>query len=247
MTTQINLRMLHAVSLAASKEETRYYLNGVLIECTPDHVTYVATDGHRLYCARETLARVKTGEYQNGVQANDVLGNWIVPMDVCRTFKPHKRGANYHQDVATLSRDGAAELRLQSVNGTQVFKPIDGSFPDWRRVMSRDMSGLIETKHNKEGSKPEAITFNPDYLVSLTKFAEMLEAGKPLIAFNGTGPAGVVFPGAEHALAVLMPMRCSTQAEIVPQWHGRFDSLVRSDMAPREAANAETEFAEAAE
>lgn len=46
-----NPAFLAAASLFVSKEETRYYLNGVLIEPAPQGgVFLVATDGHRLVC-----------------------------------------------------------------------------------------------------------------------------------------------------------------------------------------------------
>ena len=41
-------RLIARSGYAASTEETRPQLNGVLLQCTPAQITFVATDGHRL-------------------------------------------------------------------------------------------------------------------------------------------------------------------------------------------------------
>ena len=41
-------RLIARSAYAASNEETRPQLNGVLLQCTPKQITFVATDGHRL-------------------------------------------------------------------------------------------------------------------------------------------------------------------------------------------------------
>jgi DNA polymerase III sliding clamp (beta) subunit (PCNA family) len=41
--------------LFASDEETRYYLKGVHLLRRGDHLRITATDGHRLFCAMQTL------------------------------------------------------------------------------------------------------------------------------------------------------------------------------------------------
>ena len=41
-------RLIARSAYASSNEETRPQLNGVLLQCTPQQITFVATDGHRL-------------------------------------------------------------------------------------------------------------------------------------------------------------------------------------------------------
>src|SRR4051812_43815958 len=53
LTSTINLRILAAAVPFASKDETRYYLNGVCLEIEPRAVTYIATDGHRMIAYRD--------------------------------------------------------------------------------------------------------------------------------------------------------------------------------------------------
>jgi DNA polymerase-3 subunit beta len=40
-------RLIDAVSFSMAQQDVRYYLNGMLLEITPDFVRTVATDGHR--------------------------------------------------------------------------------------------------------------------------------------------------------------------------------------------------------
>ena len=49
----LNIRALRAVLVAVSTEETRYYLNGINLEFTPDGVIMAATDGHRMIVLRQ--------------------------------------------------------------------------------------------------------------------------------------------------------------------------------------------------
>lgn len=225
MTTQINLRTLAAVSLVASNEETRYYLNGVLIEARADSVTYVATDGHRLIAVRDDLAK--------DAPRNDVIGAWIVPADTCRALKPKK--SKYTFDTAELTLEGE-NLRFQGVSGISVFKPIDGSFPDWRRVINSSLSGRMDFK-GKNDKETQGITFNFDYLADFAKFARMMGIyAYPHLAPNDSGPVGVIFGDADHILAALMPVRGSSQSALQAMWETRVarvrDLLPQSEAAP---------------
>lgn len=209
-TVQIDLRVLHAVSLMASKEETRFYLNGVYVEAFKDHVKYVATDGHRMVAVRVAIASPET-------VVGPLLGSWVVPTEICRAYKP-KKYKNVIDDTAILSRDGDADLRLQQVGCTcQVFKPIDGTFLDWTRVIPGGLGQLTGLIDYEEKSGPRGIMFNSAYIADFAKFGAMMESGLPRLAFNSGGPAAVIFNDS-NILAVIMPMRCDTQAELQAAW-----------------------------
>jgi DNA polymerase III sliding clamp (beta) subunit (PCNA family) len=209
MNTQLNLRILAAVAAIASKEETHFYLQGVLVECRPDHVMYVATDGHRLIAVRDNVA-------EEGQEPNQLVGDWIIPAEICRAFKVSKsRYTSF--ELGLLSKDGEG-LRLQQAAGIcQVFKPIDGTFPDWRRIVPAELSGKIEFI---ERDKAAAVTFNPTYLADFAKFGDMMATGKHNVALNSDGPAVVIFPD-ERILALLMPMRADTQAKLADAFTAR--------------------------
>lgn len=191
----INLRVLAAASAFASKEETRYYLNGVCIEFEARASTYVATDGHRLIAYRDDL---------RGDQDNELLGTFIIPTPQCKPFK--------------LSKDDDGTAKIFGEDGTRLtmahnfvdvtFAPIDGTFPDWRKVPpSGPASG-------------EIAQFNLEYLASFRKFAKALGLSDvPFVAANGDKPAFVWFTPADHVMGIVMPVRSSDSlARKPPIW-----------------------------
>ncbi|MBZ9888094.1 DNA polymerase III subunit beta [Mesorhizobium sp. BR1-1-3] len=108
----IDLAALFApTAFAISTEETRYYLNGVYIVGTAKTLTAVATDGHRL--ARHTVAGV--GKFDGVIVPRKMVG--IVP-----------KGAV----SVSLS---SAKIRVTAGETIITSKLIDGTFPDYQRVI----------------------------------------------------------------------------------------------------------------
>ena len=200
LTATIRLQALHAISLAASSEETRYYLRGVLLEIEPRAVNYVATDGHCL------------AAYHHGLETdtpdNTLLGNFIVPNTHCRPFKFTPR-ALASDPRATLSSDTGVGLTFDYDNAGVRFAPIDGAYPDWRRIVPRTIE-----------SAGEPAQFNPDYLVGFKKIGELMDAGTvPLVSHNGGSPALITWQSDTVDLfGVLMPIRTDEPALRRPAW-----------------------------
>jgi DNA polymerase-3 subunit beta len=130
--------ILRRVAPAVSREETRYYLNGVNLSLAPDaggalELTAVATDGHRMH-AVGTLA-------PDGATMPE--GSVIVParaVAVMLALLARERG------VATLSV-GDRLVRLTTPAGQVTAKTIDGTYPDWRRVIPEwDASMVAEVR-----------------------------------------------------------------------------------------------------
>ena len=126
LTAKINVGALKAAALAASKELSRHYLNGVLIEVSPRAVVYVATDGQMLFAYREGLSERDPD--------NMLLGDFIVPVPVIKSIKLKKSVS----ESASLrdSTNGDGELTIKTADGSYGFAPIDGTFPTgapWRR------------------------------------------------------------------------------------------------------------------
>jgi DNA polymerase III sliding clamp (beta) subunit (PCNA family) len=115
---------LRRVHIAISKEETRYYLNGVYLHHAGNALRFVATDGHRL-----AQAEIDAPE------GADALKPVILPRAfVLDIIKAAKRTRDAWHNV-TLTIDGAA-LRLTDWNGTMIdATAIDGTFPDYARVV----------------------------------------------------------------------------------------------------------------
>ena len=125
LTAKINVGALKAAALAASKELSRHYLNGVLIEVSPRAVVYVATDGQMLFAYRDGLSERDPD--------NMLLGDFIVPVPVIKSIKLKKSAS----ESASLrdSTNGDGELTIKTADGGSYgFAPIDGTFPNWRAV-----------------------------------------------------------------------------------------------------------------
>jgi len=199
MQATLNLRVLGAAALTASNEETRYNLCGVLVEIEARSVTYVATDGHRLFAHREELGA--------GDEDNTLLGHFIIPMKSCRAIKLGKKATS----AAMLSQvdDGGMFITHAAERDRHYFRPVDGCFPDWRRVMPR------------KGGEAYA-HFDGKLVASFSAIAAALgdDKGSPRICpMDANSPALVVFHGREDTtFGVIMPMRGEKVSRIVPAW-----------------------------
>lgn len=194
----IDPRKLRAVALMAPKDEIRYYLNGVLLEITPDGVIYVATNGHALIAFRDE--RPENDEPYAPAQI-------IVPRDVARSVKP----LNRHVERVTLQHDGLAMATLSNLKGADLsFKPIDGKYPDWRRVVPKECDG---TKG----------CYNPELLATFSAIARELANNRDAIpvvtvAQNGTGCALVKWSDADNYIGAVMPWRITSDEHKAPAW-----------------------------
>ena len=115
---------------AISTEETRYYLNGVFLHARPgpegqlSRLTAVATDGHRL---------LKT----------DADGGYapfgaIIPRPAVEDIVSILKGREHDNNKIDLF--GATHGRLVAGPVVETFKLIDGSFPDYERVIPDEAS-----------------------------------------------------------------------------------------------------------
>lgn len=118
------LKAVKAVQIAISTEETRYYLCGVFLEVhhsdrTRLHVT--ATDGHRLV----------TSSLQSLSGAADTGGSILASDQVrkfCAALRKLGKG-NVHLSA------GFSTVTLTQGEWSETFRAIDGTYPDWRRVL----------------------------------------------------------------------------------------------------------------
>lgn len=181
----LDLRTLAAVSLFCSADPSRYYIGGVHIEVDADGVTYVATDGHRLAARRVELPAA--------AERNTLTGNWIIAAEDCRKFKVGKRDTG----LARLSMS-AGNLLIQGAGRPMIVQPVDGSFPDWRRIVPQKTDGRL----------PTSLTVNGVYHADIYKFAKLLDLGPPHAHWNSDGGA-VPFTWKEHpeTFCLVMPLR----------------------------------------
>lgn len=160
---------LKAVKPAISKEETYYYLCGVYMHFADAEIRFVATDGHRV-----SLQTVKT---EHDLRA---LPGVILPATfVAALIKATSKSSRRHCDCPLVVRPGKVTAHPYGESEIEC-EPIDGTFPDYLRVMPRD-------------EKPERgiYTFKRDELLNavraVTDFREAVQPGNSaiLLKFNG--------------------------------------------------------------
>ena len=120
-------RLLGLVQYAMAQQDIRYYLNGLLLVAKGSELIVVATDGHRLAYASETL------------------GEQLAPIDV---ILPRKTILELSRQLA--DNDDPLEIVLTPTQARFNFgaielvsKLIDGKFPDYERVIPQHHSKVI--------------------------------------------------------------------------------------------------------
>ncbi len=130
---QVLRRLFDKSKFAISTEETRYYLNGVYMHKAErdgkDVLRCVATDGHK-------LARIDA-ELPKG--AKD-MPSVIVP----RKTVSEMRSLLEEDDSKIAVSVSETKVRFASAELTLTSKVIDGSFPDYNRVIPKDNPNRME-------------------------------------------------------------------------------------------------------
>lgn len=124
--------LLEKTRFAVSTEETRYYLNGVYLHSTEKDgvkvMRAVATDGHRL--ARIEIPMPEGASGMPGI---------IIPRKTLGEL--HK----LVEDAATIEVSlSATKIRFRAGDATLMSKLIDGTFPDYERVIPQGNDRILE-------------------------------------------------------------------------------------------------------
>jgi len=126
-------RLIDKTRFAISTEETRYYLNGIYLhEVEKDNIAFlrgVATDGHRLAQVELPLPDGAAG-----------MPGIIVPRKA--VLEVHKLLENVEDDVEISLSD--TKIRFAFANIVLTSKLIDGTFPDYERVIPQGNENVLE-------------------------------------------------------------------------------------------------------
>jgi DNA polymerase-3 subunit beta len=127
-------RLIDAVSFSMAQQDVRYYLNGMLLEISPDYVRSVATDGHRLaLCTLNTPVE--------GASLRQAILPRKGVMELVRFLNDSE------QPVRLML--GGSHLRAQTEEFTFTTKLVDGKFPDYDRVLPRGGNNIINGDRNE--------------------------------------------------------------------------------------------------
>lgn len=170
MKTEFPRAYLAAAACFSGTKDIRYYLNGVLCECLPTETRLASTNGSIAGVLRHVLANVDRFEI-------------IIPSaTVALALK-------MPLDLMTLEcTDG--QWSIAGIN----FTPIEGKFPDYRRIVPANCSG-----------EPSP-GFSPELLSAFAKAGKALKLkSHPIVRQNGKDAALVHFYGFDQFVGVLMP------------------------------------------
>lgn len=203
MKLSIKAAYIGACLPAVSTESTRYYLNGVHIAPAPngEGVICVATDGHRMIFARDPDATFE-GE-------PEILS---IPKDAVKYLKDTKsrspRLEITGKNAVIVGGENACDETLYQWQA----QFIDGTFPDWRRVIPR-------VANDQRGWGNYNAAYLGDFCKVFAAFGEGGRNGNSLGVFaqDEQSPAIVKFGLVQDVFAVLMPMRGDTNAS-TPSW-----------------------------
>jgi len=118
------ISLIEATQFAMAQQDVRYFLNGMLLEITPEHIRTVATDGHRLALSELDSA--------TGV---DQPRQMIIPR---KTILELTRLLDRDSDESITLRLSGNQISATIGRTTLISKLIDGRFPDYERVIPKD-------------------------------------------------------------------------------------------------------------
>ena len=131
--SKILFKLIDKTKFAISNEETRYFLNGLYFNITSETnkniVTLVGTDGHRLAKFSHNI----------DMDINEISGV-IIPKKTI--YELSKLLSEINDDVEIL----ISSNKIIFILGNIVFisKLIDGSFPDYKRVIPKDNFNILQ-------------------------------------------------------------------------------------------------------
>jgi DNA polymerase-3 subunit beta len=122
-------RLLNQTAFSMAQQDVRYFLNGMLLEVTGQHVRTVATDGHRLaMCTLERAVSASTERRQVIVPRKGIL-------ELGRLL-----AENGDEVALSLARN---HLRATFAGYSMTTKLVDGRFPDYERVIPKESNNVL--------------------------------------------------------------------------------------------------------
>ena len=138
-------RLFDVTSFAMSTEEARYYLNGVYLHPFENKARAVSTDGHRL------------AQADSGIVSGDFAGI-IVPSKTVGQIRALSIGES-EEVIVSISE---TKIRADFGHTVIVSKVIDGSFPNYKRVIPSklDKIATVDASDLKRAAELVALVSN---------------------------------------------------------------------------------------
>lgn len=201
------------VSFAISTEETRHYLNGIFLHALEAGLALVATDGHRL-SKRLVMAA-------EGLDTN--MPGVILPRYATRIF-----GKVLPKEGDVTLRVCESLVQLLAGDTTLTTKLIDGTFPDYQRVIPRDQTTTVEIDLDNLKRSVDRVATMANGKSNAMKFSFAEEALTLSVRNPDSGDAEdeLTFTGDAD---IQIGFNGKYVAEALSQLHGDIVSLAMSD------------------
>ncbi len=111
---------------AVSKEETRYYLNGIYLHHNEGELIAAATDGHRLAQKKNIMPELTKGHAED-------MPSIIIPIKTVKAIKDLHAADGYM--AIGISKE---KIKVTTENQELTSRLIDGTYPDYERVIPTD-------------------------------------------------------------------------------------------------------------
>ena len=138
LNSKILFKLIDKTKFAISNEETRYFLNGLYFNITNEDnkkiVTLVGTDGHRL----AKFSHEIDGEI-------DQVSGVIIPKKTI--YELSKLLSEIDGDVKISISSNKIVFKIEDI--IFISKLIDGSFPDYKRVIPTDNTNILKINRDK--------------------------------------------------------------------------------------------------
>ena len=141
--------IFNKTQFAMAQQDVRFYLNGLLLEISPELLNVVGTDGHRLAKTTTTLDKKSITEQ-----------SCIVPR---KAIQELTRSLSDEKECKVSLVDNHASFTFSQVSLTT--KLIDGTFPDYNRVIPAETTTniMLDTKILKPALQRVSILANEKF------------------------------------------------------------------------------------
>ncbi len=174
----IDASVLQGMALCAAKNDTRYYLEGVHIECTQGQpITLVSTDGHIL------------SAYSTRIVAQATISA-IVPLPVIKGLP--KKGI---LTLTLYTDNGKSMIDIQTSTGKISVNGVDGTFPNWRSLIPDSV--LVDDL--------QLTNYNPELVMTLVKSGQTVLGEKTLAPHFAQRGETVGVMAWENWIGLIMP------------------------------------------
>ncbi len=158
--SKVLYKLIDKTKFAISNEETRYFLNGLYFNISKENksniVTLVGTDGHRL------------AKFSHDIEGEiDQISGVIIPKKTIYELSKLLSDTDQSIDISI----SASKISFTIGNIKFISKLIDGSFPDYKRVIPKDNKNIL--KINRE-----------DLLSAVDRVSTIANEKSPVIKFK---------------------------------------------------------------